>query len=91
MTENDQASPSERAETDSSVEMSRSLPGVQRLRERRGAEQATFNDVADHFAEYARRHPHAATELDRIAEFLADAELRAHAHPTDRASTVSSE
>ncbi len=56
--------------------------GVARLRDKRGDEQVTFGDVADHLADYGRRNPGQAEMIDDLAAFLAEVEDVAHGHDT---------
>jgi uncharacterized protein DUF6104 len=58
----------------------RDMAGLDRLREKRGEEQVTFNDVADHVEDFTRRDPAAAEVLDRFAGFLARVEDVDHEH-----------
>jgi hypothetical protein len=55
--------------------------GVRRLREARGDEQVTFDEVADHIDDYCAGRPESATVLDGFAGFLARVEQVAHRHP----------
>jgi Family of unknown function (DUF6104) len=75
----DDASPSERTESDAAGQPAAALSGIQQLRDRRGSEQVTFNDVADHLVDFAERHPHLRPDVDSLASFLA-AELHPHQH-----------
>jgi hypothetical protein len=54
--------------------------GVQGLRSKRGHEQVTFDDVADHLEDFVRRHPHARATVDELAAFLARVEDVDHEH-----------
>jgi Family of unknown function (DUF6104) len=56
------------------------MEGVQRLRDKRGEDEVTFNDVADHVDDFVRRDPAARTILDRFAGFLAGVEDVDHEH-----------
>jgi hypothetical protein len=56
------------------------MEGLQRLRDERGDEEVTFNDVADHVEDFVRREPGARTILDRFAGFLAGVENVDHEH-----------
>lgn len=56
------------------------MEGLQRLRDERGEEEVTFNDVADHVEDFVRREPDARTILDRFAGFLARVEDVDHQH-----------
>ena len=56
------------------------MEGLQRLREERGEEEVTFNDVADHVEDFVRREPGARTIMDRFAGFLAAVEDVDHEH-----------
>jgi Family of unknown function (DUF6104) len=57
--------------------------GVDRLRRRRGEEEVTFDNVADHLVDFAERHPGEADVIDRLARFLADVEDVDHHHERD--------
>jgi Family of unknown function (DUF6104) len=56
------------------------MDGVRRLRDQRGEETVTFNDVADHFEDFVGRDPGSAETVDRIAAFLARVEDVDHEH-----------
>ena len=56
------------------------MDGVRRLREERGDEQVTFDDVADHFEDFTRREPASRDVVDRLARFLARVEDVDHEH-----------
>lgn len=56
---------------------------VQRLRDKRGHEQVTFDDVADHLEDFVRRRPHARSTIDELAAFLARVEDVDHEHEGD--------
>ena len=56
------------------------MDGIERLRESRGEEQVSFNDVADHVEDFARRDPGSREALDRFAAFLARVEDVDHEH-----------
>jgi hypothetical protein len=56
------------------------VDGVTRLREKRGEEKVSFNDVADHVEDFVRRDPGAGAALDRFAGFLAGVEDVEHEH-----------
>jgi hypothetical protein len=57
-----------------------STDGVQQLRDKRGDEEVTFGDVADHFEDFGKRHPDARATIDRLAAFLARVEDIHHEH-----------
>ena len=57
-----------------------STPGIEQLRSQRGAERATFNEVADHMTDFMGRHPEGGRVVDELAAFLAAARLHGHAH-----------
>ena len=59
------------------------MDGVQALRDRRGDEEVTFDNVADHLVDFAERHPDAAAVVDRLARFLANVEEVHHEHERD--------
>jgi Family of unknown function (DUF6104) len=48
--------------------------GIGELRDRRGEERVTFNELADQLVEFADRSPNDATVVDALASFLARAE-----------------
>jgi len=56
------------------------VDGVGRLREQRGEERVTFNDVADHVEDFVRRDPDSSATMDRFAAFLARVEDVDHEH-----------
>jgi len=58
--------------------------GMELLKERRGEERVTFNDVVDHLADYAGRFPDEAASVDKIARFLAGVEDVEHDHDAAR-------
>jgi len=57
--------------------------GIDTLRAKRGEEQVTFDDVADHLVDFAERHPDAANTVDALARFLAGVEDVDHDHGED--------
>lgn len=57
-----------------------SMDGVERLRAKRGHEQVTFDDVADHFEDFVRRRPEARATIEAFAVFLAQVEDVDHEH-----------
>lgn len=57
-----------------------SLDGVERLRAKRGHEQVTFDDVADHFEDFVKRRPEARATIEAFAAFLAGVEDVDHEH-----------
>jgi len=57
--------------------------GIDTLRAKRGEEEVTFDDVADHLVDFAERHPEAATTVDALARFLAGVEDVDHDHDED--------
>jgi hypothetical protein len=60
--------------------------GVRTLRERRGREEVTFDDVADHLEDHVRRWPDDADAIERLARFLARVEDVPHDHDGDGAT-----
>lgn len=59
------------------------MDGVRRLRDERGDEKVSFNDVADHLVDFVDRDPAARAVVDRLAAFLADVEQVDHSHEND--------
>jgi hypothetical protein len=56
------------------------VDGVGQLRDKRGDQEVTFADVADHVEDFVRRHPDVGPALDRFAAFLAGVEDVDHEH-----------
>ena len=56
------------------------MDGVRTLRDKRGEEHVTFNDVADHVEDFVRRDADAREVLDRFSSFLARVEDVDHEH-----------
>lgn len=54
--------------------------GITLLMDKRGAEQITFRDVADHLADYLDRFPDEQDTVDKLARFLAGVEDVDHDH-----------
>ena len=54
--------------------------GVDLLRKKRGAENVTFNDIADHLDDYVRQHPASFRAIDGLAQFMAEVEDAEHDH-----------
>ncbi|MGH2794759.1 MAG: DUF6104 family protein [Actinomycetota bacterium] len=54
--------------------------GIRLLMDKRGNEQITFRDVADHFADYLDRFPDETDPVDKLARFLAGVEDVLHDH-----------
>lgn len=59
------------------------MESIDFLKQKRGTEQITFNDVADHLFDYAERHPHERGTIERVARFLANVEDVDHDHEAD--------
>jgi hypothetical protein len=57
-----------------------SLEGVERLRAKRGHEQVTFDDVADHLEDFVQRRPEARATIEAFAAFIAGVEDVDHEH-----------
>ena len=57
-----------------------SREGVERLRAKRGHEQVTFDDVADHFEDFVQRRPQVRQVIEQFAAFLAGVEDVDHEH-----------
>ena len=53
---------------------------VDLLRERRGTERASFDEIADHLVDFVERHPQAQPVIERLAVFLAAAGASGHHH-----------
>ena len=56
------------------------MEGVDRLRAKRGHEQVTFDDVADHFEDFVQRRPQSRETIQEFAAFLAGVEDVDHEH-----------
>lgn len=54
--------------------------GVDVLRRRRGDEQVTFGDVADHLEDFVARRPASRGVVEELALFLARVEDADHRH-----------
>jgi hypothetical protein len=54
--------------------------GVETLRKKRGEEEVTFGNVADHLNDYADRRPEARETIEDLARFLANVEDVDHQH-----------
>lgn len=54
--------------------------GVDGLRRKRGDEEVTFADVADHLDDFVAREPASAATVDALARFLAGVEDMSHEH-----------
>jgi hypothetical protein len=57
-----------------------SAPGVEWLRDRRGHERVSFDEVADHLEDFIREHPSTRDTVDALAAFLAQVEDLDHEH-----------
>lgn len=58
-------------------------PGIFALRDQRGPQYVTFDEIADHLFDFVERNPNHAAVVDRIARFLADVEFVPHSHAAD--------
>ena len=56
------------------------MHGLRRLRDERGDEQVSFNDVADHIEDFVNRRADSRDALDGFAAFLAGVEDVDHEH-----------
>lgn len=56
------------------------MNGVERLRRKRGDEQVTFADIADHLDDFVAREPGSAGTVDALAMFLTGVEDAEHEH-----------
>lgn len=56
------------------------MNGVERLRRKRGDEQVTFADIADHLDDFVAREPGSGEAVDALAMFLAGVEDAEHEH-----------
>ena len=56
------------------------MDGLERLRDKRGDDTVSFDDVADHVEDFVRRYPDDRDALDRFAGFLARVEDVDHEH-----------
>jgi Family of unknown function (DUF6104) len=54
--------------------------GVERLRNKRGDQEVTFADVADHLDDFVNRHPDSRQTVDELASFIAEVEDVDHQH-----------
>lgn len=54
--------------------------GIEILIEKRGDEQVTFQDVADHLADYVDKFPRETDTVDNVAKWLAGVEDIDHEH-----------
>ena len=54
--------------------------GIKLLMDKRGKEQITFADVADHLEDYVEQHPEENDVVDKVARFLAAVEDDEHDH-----------
>lgn len=59
------------------------LDEISRLRARRGAQQVTFAQVADHLRDYLETCPDDGGAVERMAAFLTDVESMDHHHEND--------
>ncbi|HEU5034816.1 MAG TPA: DUF6104 family protein [Mycobacteriales bacterium] len=56
---------------------------IGRLRDKRGDQDVTFADVADHLRDFSDINPDDGDVVQRLAAFLADVEDEPHHHETD--------
>jgi hypothetical protein len=56
---------------------------IARLRGKRGDQDVTFAQVADHLRDFTDLHPDDGDAVQRVAAFLADVEDVAHRHEND--------
>lgn len=56
---------------------------IERLRAKRGDEQVSFANVADHMRDYVDRHPLDTAVVLRLADFFAAVEDVSHDHDAD--------
>ena len=59
------------------------VDGIRMLREERGSQTVTFNEVADHLFDFCDLHPAQAAALERFAAFLTAVEYIPHDHDAD--------
>lgn len=59
------------------------VDGIRMLREQRGTDDVSFNDVADHLFDYCELHPEDAAAVQRFAAFLTAVEYIPHDHDAD--------
>ena len=57
--------------------------GVETLREKRGEEKVTFNDVCDPLVDYEERHPEHVDAIEDFARFIGNVEDIDHDHEKD--------
>jgi hypothetical protein len=56
---------------------------IQRLRDKRGDQDVTFANVADHLRDFTDINPDDGNVVQRLAAFLADVEDEDHSHDAD--------
>jgi hypothetical protein len=59
------------------------VEGIDMLREQRGANSVTFNEIADHLFDFCDLHPEESGALQRFAAFLTAVEYIPHDHDAD--------
>jgi hypothetical protein len=62
--------------------------GVEMLRDERGEQGVTFQELCDHLVDFRRRSPEHAAAVDALAVFLANVEDVDHRHRHGRAGTL---
>jgi hypothetical protein len=62
--------------------------GIEELKRRRGDEDVTFADVADHLYDFATSSPQDAEVVGRLATFLARLDDMQHHHDATEGSTA---
>ena len=53
---------------------------IGRLRDARGGQKVTFNDIADHLCDFVDRYPAERASIERLARFLTMVEQVGHDH-----------
>ena len=54
--------------------------GIEELRDKRGDQDVKFEQVCDHFNDYADRHPETRAVIEDVARFIANVEDIDHEH-----------
>jgi hypothetical protein len=65
--------------------------GVERLRNKRGDQEVTFSDVADHLDDFVNSDPDSRETIDKLASFIAGVEDVDHQHQGGSGGSTTSE